>query len=451
MLWSKIARVPTDQNMAERGMAAGLRALNRLASSPLVDRLGLREPTERFLYGASRTTVRSAARAGRTFAAVTRLAGPVRQPRAAGHGIFDLTPTDEQQMLRESVRAFALERLRPAAAEADAACAAPEELLTQANELGLTMVGVPEELGGAIEQRSAVTSVLMSEALAQGDLGIAVACLAPASVSTAIGLWGDADQQATYLHEFVSENVPAAALAMMEPRPLFDPFILHTRARRVPGGGYLLDGVKSLVLRAAEDELFVVAAALEESGPALFLIESSSTGLSVEPEPAMGVRAAATGRLLLEGVSLPAGALLGDGSPEVYAEAVALARLGWCAVALGTGQAVLDYVIPYVNERVAFGEPISNRQAVAFAVANIAIELEGMRLATYRAASRADQGLPFAREVALARRLCAERGAQIGSDGVQLLGGHGYTREHPVERWYRDLRAAGVMEGALVL
>ena len=133
------------------------------------------------------------------------------------------------------------------------------------------------------------------------------------------------------------------------------------------------------------------------------------------------------------------------------AECVQLGRLGWCALAVGTGQAVLDYVIPYVNERKAFGEPISSRQSVAFTVANIAIELDGMRLATYRAASRADQGLSFAREVALARRLCSERGMPIGSDGVQLLGGHGYTKEHPVERWYRDLRAAGVMEGALVV
>ena len=108
-------------------------------------------------------------------------------------------------------------------------------------------------------------------------------------------------------------------------------------------------------------------------------------------------------------------------------------------------------MIPYVNERKAFGEPISNRQAVAFTVANIAIELDGMRLATYRAASRVDQGLSFAREVSIARRLCAERGMAIGSDGVQMLGGHGYVKEHPVERWYRDLRAAGVMEGALVV
>lgn len=441
--------MPTDQNLAERSMAVGLRALNRLASSGLVDRLGLRESTERLLFTASKTTMRTAATAGRTFAAAGKLSKPARQPKARERSLFDLTPSDEQQMLRESVRDFALAKLRPAAPEADAACAAPPELLAHANELGLTMVGVPEELGGAVEERSAVTSVLMSEALAQGDLGIAVACLAPAGVSTALGLWGDAEQQATYLHEFVGESVPAAALALLEPRALFDPFTLSTTARRTDGG-FVLDGVKSLVPRAADSELFVIGAALDGT-PALFVVESKSAGLSVEPEPAMGVRAAGTGKLILEGVNVPAGALLGGGDPAVYTECVQLGRLGWCAVAVGTAQAVLDYVIPYVNDRVAFGEPIANRQAVAFTVANVAIELDGMRLATYRAASRVDQGLSFGREVALARRLCAERGMQIGSDGVQLLGGHGYTKEHPVERWYRDLRAAGVMEGALVL
>ncbi len=440
----------SQSNIAERGMAYGLRALNRLAASDLLDRLGLREPTERFLQNASRGAARTAARAGRTFAAAQKLSGPARQPKGPRTDLFDLEPSDEQQMLRDSVREFALDKLRPAAEAADADCAAPEALLAQANELGLSMVGVPEELGGAVEHRSAVTSVLMSEALAQGDLGIAVACLAPAGVSTALGLWGDGDQQSTYLPEFVSDNVPAAALALLEPRALFDPFALQTRVRR-NGDGYVLDGIKSLVPRAADGELFIVAAQLDEAGPALFIVESKTDGIGVEPEPAMGVRAAATGRLIFENVKLPAGALLGGGDPAVYAECVQLARLGWCAVSLGAGQAVLDYVIPYVNERRAFGEPISHRQAVAFTVANIAIELDGMRLATYRAASRVDQNLPFAREVALARRLCSERGMAIGSDGVQMLGGHGFVKEHPVERWYRDLRALGLMEGGLLV
>jgi alkylation response protein AidB-like acyl-CoA dehydrogenase len=443
----------SQPNIAERGMAVGLRALNRLGASDLLDRLGLREPTERFLEGASRGTARTAHRAVRTFAAAQKLSRPARQPKGPRTDLFDLEPTDEQQMLRDSVREFALARLRPVAEQADAACAAPAELLAQANELGLSIVGVPEELGGAVEQRSAVTSVLMSEALAQGDLGIAVACLAPAAVSTALSLWGDADQQSTYLPAFVGADVPAAALAVLEPRPLFDPFAPETAARR-NGDGFVLDGVKSLVPRAADGEVFIVAAQLETDGPgrpALFVLESGTDGISAQPEPAMGVRAAGTGKLILNNVTLPAGALLGDADPQVYSDCVQLARLGWCGVAVGAAQAALDYVIPYVNERRAFGEPISHRQAVAFMVANIAIELDSMRLVTYRAASRVDQNLPFAREVTLARRLCAERGMAIGSDGVQLLGGHGYVKEHPVERWYRDLRAAGLMEGALLV
>jgi alkylation response protein AidB-like acyl-CoA dehydrogenase len=431
-------------------MATALRALNRFASSPVVDRLGIREQAERFLHGASKTTARTAANAGRTFAAAQKLARPARQPSAKTRALFDLEPTDEQQMLRESVSSFALEKLRPAAQKADADCAAPEALLAQANELGLTMVGVPEELGGAMEERSAVTTVLMAEALARGDMGMAVACLAPAAVSAALSLWGDADQQATYLHEFVSEDVPSASFALLERGALFNPFTLKARARK-NGDGYALSATKSLVPRAADAELFIVAAELEGRGPALFVVESKTAGITIEPEPVMGIRASATGTVAFEEVKLPSAALLGGGDPETYAEAVQLARLGWCALAVGTGQAVLDYVIPYVNERQAFGEPIANRQAVAFTVANIAIELEGMRLATYRAASRIDQGKSFTREVALARRLCAERGMGIGSDGVQLLGGHGYVKEHPVERWYRDLRAAGVMEGALVV
>jgi alkylation response protein AidB-like acyl-CoA dehydrogenase len=439
-----------QQNIAERGMAVGLRALNRVASSSAIDRLGLRDPAVRLLHGATKTTVRTAATAGRTFAAAQRLSRPARQPTARPSDLFDLSPSDEQRMLRDSVREFALARLRAAASVADDECATPLELLTQANDLGLTMVGVPEELGGAVEERSATTTVLMSEALAGGDMGIAVACLAPAAVSTALSLWGDAQQQATYLPEFVGEDVPAAALAVMEPRPLFNPFALETKARAA-NGGYLLSGVKALVPRAADAELFVIAAELQGDGPALFIVESKTSGISVEADPGMGVRAAATGRLILEDVQLPANSLLGGAEREVFAECVALSRLAWCALAVGTGQAVLDYVRGYVRDRKAFGEPISNRQAVAFSVANIAIELEGLRLATYRAAGRVDQGLSFSREVALARRLCADRGMTIGSEGVQLLGGHGYVKEHPVERWYRDLRAAGLMEGALLV
>jgi alkylation response protein AidB-like acyl-CoA dehydrogenase len=436
--------------IADRGLKLGLRALNGIASSELLDRLGIRESAERLLHNASRTSVRTATRAGRAWGGVAKRAQPARLAPKRASDLFDITPTDEQQMLRESFAQFAAERLRPAASDADSACAAPEDLLTQSSELGITALGVPEELGGVFDERSSLSAVLVAEAFAHGDMGLAFAALAPGAVSTALSLWGDGSQQSQYLPEFVGENAPAAALAMLEPRPLFDPKRLSTTARRA-NGGFVLDGVKALVPRAADAELFVVAAELEGSGPALFVVESATRGASTEPDPAMGLRAAGTRRLVLENVELPESALLGEGSPKVYSECVQRARLAWCALAVGTSQAVLDYVIPYVNERVAFGEPVSNRQAVAFAVANIGIELEGMRLATYRAAGRADQAKDFAREVALARMLCGEKGMAIGSDGVQLLGGHGFVKEHPVERWYRDLRAAGLMEGALLV
>jgi alkylation response protein AidB-like acyl-CoA dehydrogenase len=435
---------------AEKSMGAGLRALNRLASSSTIDKFKLRKPTEKVVYHGSKNGFKAAGAAGRTFSAKSKQDKPARQPRKDGAGKFDLTPTDEQEMLVEAFGDFAQNELRPIATKSDNDCAAPAEVLKQSTELGVTMIGVPEQLGGAVEERSAVTSTLISEALAKGDLGLAVAVLAPAAVSTAIGLWGDANQQSTYLPDFVGEDVPAAALAVMEPRPLFDPFKLDTKATKNADGGYTLSGVKSLVPRAAEAELFVIAAELGGK-PAMFIVESKLDGVGVSAEPAMGIRAASTATLTLEDVKLPAGALLGDSDAENYAEMVRLSRVAWGAVAAGTAQAVLDYVIPYVNERKAFGEPISHRQAVAFMVSNIAVEKDGIRLATYRAASLADQGKPFARESAMARQLTAKYGMQIGSDGVQLLGGHGYTQEYPVERWYRDLRAAGLMEGVLLV
>jgi alkylation response protein AidB-like acyl-CoA dehydrogenase len=442
--------VTEERGMAERSMGFGLRWLNRLAGSDLLDRIRIRKQVERALFTGTKNGFRSATAAGRTFKAAQSLTGPARQATGKPRSLFDIAPDDEQQMLQEACRDFAAAELRPAAQQADFDRTTPAELLAQANELGINMLGVPEELGGVMHEQAAVTSVLIGESLAHGDMGIAYAALAPGAVATAIGHWGTAEQEATYLPAFAGEDTPAAALAILEPQPLFDPLKLEARARR-DGGDWVLDGVKSLVARPDKCELFIVAAEAEGLGPALFVIESGGSGLSVEEEPAMGLRPAGTGRLLLEGVRLPTGALMAEGKREAYLECVQRARVAWCSLAIGAAEAVLDYVKDYVNERTAFGEPISNRQAVAFGVADIGIETGGMRLATYRAASRADQGQDFAREAALARHLCAQKGMRIGSEGVQLLGGHGFVKEHPVERWYRDLRAAGVMEGALLV
>jgi len=352
-------------------------------------------------------------------------------------------------MLVDVVTEFATEVVRPAAAEANDVSVAPEAVLKSSLDIGLPILGVPEELGGISAERSAMAGTLVAEALAAGDMGLAVACLAPGAVSTALSLWGSEEQQATYLPAFTGDDGPAAALAVSEPHALFDPFELSTSAVR-DGDGYVLSGVKSLVPRGAEAELFVVAASLEGT-PALFLVESATEGVVIEADPGMGLRAASLSRVVLDDVRVGSIGLLGDTDGDAYAECVRLSRLAWCALAVGTAQAVLDYVVPYVNEREAFGEPISHRQSVAFMVADIGIELQGMRLVTYRAASRAAQGKSFAREVALARRLCADRGMRIGNDGVQLLGGHGFVKEHPVERWYRDLRVVGLAEGGVLV
>ena len=424
--------------------------LNRIAQNPALDRLGLRKPVERVVFEATKSGFRTLGALNRTFArAGSRTGSPTRVRATAATGVFDLTPTDDEQMLVDVVTEFATEVVRPAAAEANDVSVAPEAVLKSSLDIGLPILGVPEELGGISAERSAMAGTLVAEALAAGDMGLAVACLAPGAVSTALSLWGSEEQQATYLPAFTGDDVPAAALAVSEPHALFDPFELSTSAVR-DGDGYVLSGVKSLVPRGAEAELFVVAASLEGT-PALFLVESATEGVVIEADPGMGLRAASLSRVVLDDVRVGSIGLLGDTDGDAYAECVRLSRLAWCALAVGTAQAVLDYVVPYVNEREAFGEPISHRQSVAFMVADIGIELQGMRLVTYRAASRAAQGKSFAREVALARRLCADRGMRIGNDGVQLLGGHGFVKEHPVERWYRDLRVVGVAEGGVLV
>ena len=355
-------------------------------------------------------------------------------------------------MIVETVSEFAEEILRPAAHDADDAATYPADLIAKAAELGITAINIPEDFDGiAAAPLARVTNALVAEALAYGDMGLALPILAPGGVASALTHWGSADQQATYLKEFAGENVPQACVAIAEPHALFDPTALKTTAVRTPSG-YRLDGVKSLVPAAADAELFIVAAQLNGK-PALFIVESSTKGLTVKADPSMGIRAAALGQVELNKVRCrcPPGSARTTPPTRDYSEAIALSRLGWAALAVGTSHAVLDYVIPYVKEREAFGEPIARRQAVAFMCANIAIELDGLRLITWRGAARAEQGLPFAREAALAKRLGTDKGMQIGLDGVQLLGGHGFTKEHPVERWYRDLRAIGVAEGVVVL
>ncbi|HXH78649.1 acyl-CoA dehydrogenase family protein [Nocardioides sp.] len=450
---------PAPRRNRRHGLAAhesrdpigfALAGLNKLAQSDLIDRVGLRKQTEQLVFTTTRSGFRTVAAAGRGFGRVASASGPGTRPISTGSGdVFDLTPTEDEQMLVDVVTDYATEVLRPAAAGADESCLAPPEVLAAGLEIGLPILGVPEALGGLFEERSAMAGTLVAEALGKGDMGLALAAMSPGAVATALSLWGTESQQQTYLPAFTGQDVPVAALALTEPIVLFDVLAPATTATR-SGDGFVLDGVKSGVVRGADAELFVVGALLDGT-PTLFLVESGAEGLAVEADPSMGVRAASLTRLTLEGVRVPVESVLGETDGSTYTECVRLSRLAWCALAIGTGQAVLDYVTSYVNEREAFGEPISHRQSVAFMVADIAIELQSMRLVTYKAAARAAAGKDFSREVALARHLCASKGMRIGLDGVQLLGGHGFVKEHPVERWYRDLRAVGIMEGSVLV
>lgn len=279
-------------------------------------------------------------------------------------------------------------------------------------------------------------------------MGIAVSQMATAAVATALALYSDSDQQATYLPHFTGdEPVAAAAFALQELQPLCDPFALMTTAV-AQGDLLVINGIKAIVPNADKAEIFVISAIVEGEAR-LVVIESATDGITIEDDPAMGVRAALTGRAVFTDVTVPTANLIG--TPDDHRDAVRRARIAWAAAACGTAQAVLDQVITYAQERKAFGEPIGQRQAVAFMISDIAVELDGLRLVTLKAAARLDSETDVAQVAAEARALTATHAAQIGSHAVQLLGGHGFVKEFDNERWYRDLRGAGVLEGTLLV
>ncbi|MDJ0877763.1 MAG: acyl-CoA dehydrogenase family protein [Halieaceae bacterium] len=359
--------------------------------------------------------------------------------------LFDLGRSEDQRMNQDTMERFAANEIRAVAKEADEAGATPEGFYDKTAELGLSLLPIPEALGGAGMARSPVSNALNAEDLAWGDLGLTLGAISPqAFVNTLLDQGSDA-QREKYLPRFCEGTFYAATTALMEPRATFDPTVPQCTATSVDSG-YTLNGSKCMVPLGESAELVLVIAQLDNQGPAAFIVEGTPKGMTRTREEHMGLRTLELAGLTFENVELPGDALLGDGSFELQ-RFVDLSRIGLCALAVGCCQGVLDYVMDYVNERVAFGEPISNRQAVAFMVADMAIELEAMRLMTWRAASRAEQGLDFQEQAYLAKVACAEHAMKIGTDGVQLLGGHGFCREHPVEIWYRNLRAIAILDG----
>jgi len=439
-------------NVVERAMGLGLNVIRQVAGSEWIERTGLRPSVEKLMHGGAKQVGRGMTVATKAFAGnkrprdkVERLESEVRLDD------FDLSPTEDQTLVLDTAKRFAEDVLRPAAEPADTECDAPRDVLEAAYELGLASLVVPESLGGAATAHASTTVAMVAEALAHGDAALAAAILAPVGVASLLADHGTKEQQAKYLPAFVGEKFVAATIAMHEPGVLADPSKPSTKARK-NGSGYVLDGVKTLVPLARIAELFIVSASLPNGGAGLFLLEGGTKGATVEAEPTMGLRGAGLGRLRLDGVSVPTDALIGGASASaVLQSAIDRARIAWCALATGTSQAVLEYTTAYANDRIAFGEPISHKQAVAFMIANIAIETDCMRLLTLRAASRVDGHATFTREAFLARVFAADKAMEIGSNGVQLLGGHGFIRDYPVERWYRQLRGLGIVEGGIAV
>ena len=302
-------------------LRSGLRALAGAAASPALDRIGGRRLMEKALYRGAKG-VAEAESAVRGFRRRQGGADPARPAPGKAYADFDLTPTQDQQDILDAVRTFASDILRPAAANADRDRRLPDEIRSAAGELGLHLIGIPEKLGGLATERSAVTAALVLEQLAYADLSIAVALLAPASVANAIAAYGTADQQATYLPEFLGEAPAIAALAMSEPRALADVLDPATTATR-NGDEVHVVGVKSLVPLATDARLFIVLARLD-GRPQLVIVEAADPGVQVVDNPAMGLRAAATGQLHVD-VSIPTDRLLGTDTDAL--DAVRRARL----------------------------------------------------------------------------------------------------------------------------
>jgi alkylation response protein AidB-like acyl-CoA dehydrogenase len=357
--------------------------------------------------------------------------------------LIDFEPSDEQKLVVETVRAFAASEVRPRARESFETRKLPDDAIARAHELGLVANALPEEFGGGGE-RSAVTAALAIEELAWGDLSIALAILSPALVALPVLDFGSAEQRRAWLPAFAGDRFVPGSLAVVEPSFRFDAQRPATRARRA-GGGFSLSGRKCLVPWQAGGDV-VIASASTEEGAALFLLPRSAPGLVATPERNMGIGALPTVELALDDVRLPEEARLGGSGGAELARLLARGRVALAAAAVGVARAAYEVARDYAKERQTFGAPIATRQAIAFELADMAIEIDGARLLAWEAAWTLDQGADATRAAALAREQAARVALEVADAAVQVLGGHGYTREYLPEMHLRDARGFASFE-----
>jgi alkylation response protein AidB-like acyl-CoA dehydrogenase len=361
---------------------------------------------------------------------------------------FDLT--DEQRMIRETVTAFATEQIRPAARTADESGEVPADLIAKSWDLGLVRGPIPETYGGYGDSRSAVTGAVIAEELAFGDLSLALHMLAPRLTAFPVLEMGTDAQRDLILKPLCTGNFVPSSAALMEPRYDYDAAALTTTASR-EGRGFILNGVKCYVPLAAESSSILVFASGARPGfdhVDGFIIDRATPGLTISaPEKNMGIKALKTYEVKLEGCPAGADARLGGEAGINFARLLSESRVALAAMAVGVARAAFDYARDYAKERKAFGVPIATKQAIAFMLAEMAIEIDAARLLVWEAAWHLDRGEDAIKESYQARNYAAQTSLTVADNAVQVLGGHGYIREHPVELWLRNARGFAILDG----
>jgi alkylation response protein AidB-like acyl-CoA dehydrogenase len=366
---------------------------------------------------------------------------------------FDLT--DEQKMIRETVAAFAIEEIRPAARPADESGTIPPALIAKGWELGLVRGPIPEQLGGYGDARSAVTGAIVVEELAFGDLSIALHLLAPRLLAFPLIEAGTDAQCARFLPPLAADSFSPASSALMERKFDFEPSLMETTARR-EGDGFVLDGAKCYVPIASQaSAILVYAAASADQGLAgveAFIVPRDAPGLTISNrEKNMGIKGLETFELYLKNCRVARDARLGGEQGINFTRLLSESRVAMAAMAVGVARAAYDYARAYAKDRKAFGVPIATKQAIAFMLAEMAIEIDATRLLVWDAASWLDKGGDALKESSMARNYAAASSLTVADNALQVLGGHGYIREHPVEMWLRNARGFAVLEGLVTV
>jgi acyl-CoA dehydrogenase len=360
--------------------------------------------------------------------------------------VISLTPSEEQQMLVDAVRRYATKEVRAAAHDADESGAFPESLLSTGWEIGVLPGNIPEDLGGFGESYSAVTGALAAEEFGYGDLSLALHLMTPALVAIPLMLDGTDDQRDQLMPLFLDEQPPRLTAALIEPRINFNPHNLKTTATP-DDGQYVLNGQKAYVpLAEGVDQILVYA----QNGGQVdgFLVNGSAEGVTIGPrEKLMGVRALPTYPITLDNVRVGADCRLGGENGCDFPRLLAHSQVALAALAVGVMRGALDYAIEYAKERVQFGKPIGTKQAIAFMLAECAMEVDAARLMVWEAAWKLDQDQDATKEAYLAKQYADKAVMTVTDSAVQTLGGYGYIREYPVERWLRNARGFATFDG----